>query len=72
LVDENARLRRERQMRRNEIEGALDRIRVLEGQLRDANQRRQDVAKRIDELIAQMDSLDVQLAAAEPEPDAPT
>jgi chromosome segregation ATPase len=70
LVDENARLRHERAARRGELEGMLDRIRVLEGQLREANQRRQDVAKRIDELIAQMDSLDAQLAAAEPESDA--
>jgi len=70
LVGENARLRRDRVGQRGEIEGMLDRIRVLEGQLREANQRRQDVAKRIDELIAQMDSLDAQLATAEPGPDA--
>ena len=47
-----------------------DRIRALEGEVREANQRRQDVAKRIDELITQMDSLDIQLAAAEPETEA--
>jgi chromosome segregation ATPase len=66
LVDQNARLRLERDSQRGEVEGLLDRIRVLEGQIREANQRRQDVAKRIDELIAQIDSLDAQLAAAEP------
>jgi chromosome segregation ATPase len=69
LVEENARLRRERESHRGELDGMLDRVRVLEGQLREANQRRQDVAKRIDELIAQMDSLDAQLASAEPEAD---
>ena len=42
-----------------------ERILALEGQLLEANQRRQDVAKRIDELIAQMDSLDAQLESAD-------
>jgi len=40
-------------------------IRSLEGQLLEANQKRQDVSKRIDELIAQLDHLDAQLANAE-------
>ncbi len=40
-------------------------IRSLEGQLLEANQKRQDVSKRIDELIAQLDHLDAQLASAE-------
>ena len=39
---------------------------TLETQLLDANQRRQDTSKRIDELIAQLDQLDAQLASAEP------
>ena len=42
-----------------------ERILALEGQLLEANQRRQDVAKRIDELIAQMDSLEAQLESAD-------
>jgi chromosome segregation ATPase len=42
------------------------RIRVLETQLLEANQRRQDTSKRIDELIAQLDQLDAQLESAEP------
>jgi chromosome segregation ATPase len=42
------------------------RIRVLEAQLLEANQRRQDTCKRVDELIAQLDQLDAQLASAEP------
>ena len=37
------------------------RIQALEAELRHANQRRQDIAKRIDELIAQIDQLDAQL-----------
>jgi hypothetical protein len=43
-----------------------ERIRGLESQVLDANQRRQDTAKRIDELIAQLDQLDAQLDNAEP------
>jgi chromosome segregation ATPase len=42
------------------------RIRGLEAQLLQGNQRRSDAYKRIDELIAQLDELDAQLEAAEP------
>ena len=42
-----------------------ERIRALEGQLLEANQLRQDVAKRIDELIGQIDQLDGQLESVE-------
>jgi chromosome segregation ATPase len=42
------------------------RIRRLEAQLLQANQRRSDTSKRIDELIAQLDQLDAQLDHAEP------
>ena len=38
---------------------------LLEEQLFDANQRRQDVIKRVDELVAQIDQLDAQLASLE-------
>jgi hypothetical protein len=48
---ENATLRREIQQRNQ-------RIRFLDGKLLEANQKRQDVAKRIDELIGQIDQLD--------------
>lgn len=48
---ENAGLRRE-------IEQRSQRIRGFEGKLLEANQKRQDVLKRIDELIAQIDQLD--------------
>jgi septal ring factor EnvC (AmiA/AmiB activator) len=55
---ENAGLRRE-------LEQRGQRIRALDGKLLEANQKRQDVAKRIDELIAQIDQLDASLAAGE-------
>ncbi len=65
LVDQNSRLREERAAIRGELDEKAKRVQMLEGQLLEANQRRQDVAKRIDELVAQMDSLDAQLEAAE-------
>ncbi len=65
LVDQNSRLRDERAAIRGELDEKARRVQTLEGQLLAANQRRQDVAKRIDELVAQMDSLDAQLEAAE-------
>jgi septal ring factor EnvC (AmiA/AmiB activator) len=56
--DENVALRRK-------LEERSRHARVLEGQLLEANQLRKDVAKRIDELVSQLDHLDGQLAAAE-------
>jgi chromosome segregation ATPase len=57
-VAENAGLRRR-------LEEKARELRALEGQLLDANQKRQDVAKRVDELISQLDHLDGQLGVAE-------
>jgi len=57
-VDETASLRRR-------LEERNRRIRSLEEQLLEANQKRQDVTKRIDELISQLDHLDAQLGAAD-------
>jgi uncharacterized membrane protein YccC len=59
-----------RAVRRNgelveEVEGRDQRIRVLEEELLAANQCRLDVVKRIDELIAQIDQLDLQLQSLE-------
>lgn len=68
LVDENVRLRGEAARLRQGLDEKGERIRTLEVQVREANQRRQDVIKRVDELIAQMDALDAQLAQAEPNP----
>ena len=50
------------------VEEKTQRIRVLEEELLTANQRRQDVVKRIDELIAQIDQVDVQLQSLEEGP----
>jgi chromosome segregation ATPase len=60
----------ERSVRRNgqlaqELERRDQRIRVLEEELLAANQCRLDVVKRIDELIAQIDQLDLQLQSLE-------
>lgn len=60
----------ERAVRRNgqlveEMERRDQRIRVLEEELLASNQCRLDVVKRIDELIAQIDQLDVQLQSLE-------
>ena len=49
LVEDNARLRREAAAVQRALDERVARIVQLEGELRDANQRRQDVAKRIDE-----------------------
>ena len=50
---------------RRRLEEKARELRALEGQLLDANQKRQDVAKRVDELISQLDHLDGQLGVAE-------
>ena len=50
---------------RRRVEEQNRHIRSLEGRLLEANQRRQDVAKRIDELVAQLDHLEGQLGKAE-------
>jgi len=57
LADENGRLRRELEQR----EG---RVRTLDDQLLEMNQRRQDATKRIDDLIAQIDQIDARLESA--------
>ena len=68
LVAQHATLRKELSSLREDLGDRNRRIRILEAQLLEANQRRQDTSKRIDELIAQLDQLDVQLASAEPNP----
>lgn len=50
---------------RRRLEERNGRIRSLEEGILEANQRRQDVAKRIDELMAQLDHLDAQLGGAD-------
>ena len=68
LVAEHERLQKDAEEMRRELLAREQRIRSLEAQLLEANQRRQDTGKRIDELIAQLDQLDAQLASVEPGP----
>jgi septal ring factor EnvC (AmiA/AmiB activator) len=60
LVDSHERLRNENVALRHDLLESERRVRHLDEQLLEANQRRQDVGKRIDELIAQIDQLDAQ------------
>jgi len=66
LVAQQEALRKELSTLRGDLGERNHRIRTLETQLLEANQRRQDTIKRVDELIAQLDQLDAQLASAEP------
>lgn len=50
---------------RRDLETSDRRIRVLEEEVRDLNQQRCDVAKRIDDLVAQLERLEADLAARE-------
>lgn len=65
MVASTERLRHENRQLREQLASRVQRIQTLESELRHANQRRQDIAKRVDELIAQIDQLDVQLGQAE-------
>jgi chromosome segregation ATPase len=44
-----------------ELEASHRRVRSLDAQLLEANQRRQDIVKHIDELISQLDELEAQV-----------
>ena len=66
LAAQHEALRNEVRALRGDLGERNQRIRVLEAQLLEANQRRQDTCKRVDELIAQLDQLDAQLATSEP------
>ena len=52
---------------RTELDERVRRIRELEDVVLESNQKRQDVIKRVDELIAQIDQLDAQLAHPKPQ-----
>ena len=65
LVEGVERLRQENRQLREQLAVRGQRIQALENDVRHANQRRQDVAKRVDELIGQIDQIEVQLAARE-------
>ncbi len=57
LASENVRLR-------SELEQRELRVRSLDDELLEMNQRRQDATKRIDDLIAQIDQIDARLESA--------
>jgi chromosome segregation ATPase len=65
LVEQHERMQKQNGTLRAELSDRGERIRVLEAQVLDANQRRRDVTKRIDELIEQIDQLDAQLESLE-------
>ena len=64
LAASHRRIARENGALRAEDEKKERRIRELDEQLLDANQRRQEASKRIEELISQLDHLDAQLGRA--------
>ena len=66
LVAEQRTLREQNESLRNRLTDREGRIRGLEAKLIEANQLRQDTAKRLDELISELDQLDEQLASVEP------
>ena len=66
LVEQNDALRTRIRALTLELGERDSRIRGLETQLLQANQRRSDAYKRIDELIAQLDELDAQLDHVDP------
>ena len=63
LVERQRRLERENATLHGELNQRDRRMRELDVTILDANQRRQDVVKRIDELITQIDHLGAQLDA---------
>jgi len=64
LVDKYRALQSENASLREDLEGRDTRIRSLDDQIREMNQSRQDAAKRIDDLIAQIDHADARLGAS--------
>ncbi len=64
LVESHDEFRKENAGLRTALAEGGQRIRALDSELIAANQRRRDAYKRIDELIAHLDQLDVQFAEA--------
>jgi chromosome segregation ATPase len=67
LVEKYRVLQRENASLRADLEGRESRIRSLDDQILEMNQNRQDAAKRIDDLIAQIDQLDARLSGFSPD-----
>ena len=64
LVERHRTLQSENASLRAELDGRDSRIRSLDDQILELNQTRQDAAKRIDDLIAQIDQLDARFGAS--------
>jgi len=64
LADQHKRALKDNEALRRAVDERDRRIRALEAETLELNQRRRDVAKRIDDLLAQMDQLDVELGSA--------
>jgi chromosome segregation ATPase len=64
LVEKYRALQGENASLRTELEGRDSRIRSLDDRILEMNQSRQDAAKRIDDLIAQIDHLDARFGAS--------
>ena len=67
LVEQHERMQKSTRELRTGIRERDERIRRLEEELLEANQRRKDVGKRIDELIGQIDQIEAGLQASEDE-----
>ena len=67
LVEQHERMQKSTNELRTGIRERDERIRRLEEELLEANQRRKDVGKRIDELIGQIDQIEAGLQASEDE-----
>ena len=67
LVEQHERMQKANHELRTGIRERDERIRRLEAELLEANQRRKDVGKRIDELIGQIDAIEAGLQASEDE-----
>lgn len=65
LAHSHERLLQENETLRGQVATKDRRIRELDEQLMGANQKRQEVGKRIQELIAQIDHLDAELGGAD-------
>ena len=64
LVESHRRLDEENESLRKSLDAQNRRIRALDAELLQSNQRRQDAIKRIDELIAHLDQLDAEFEQA--------
>jgi len=65
LVEQHERMQKENGELRRGLAEKAEQLRLVEAELLEANQRRKDVAKRVDDLIAQLDQLDAQLGSVE-------